>query len=71
MDKRCQTCHQLMLPCDGDWMCLGCGRYEYTRLYDSTYTPPSGGFSQWGGSQLGNVPRHKTDILFQEAEGID
>ena len=37
--KACVKCRGDLVLDDGDWLCLQCGRYYYTRLYQSEAMP--------------------------------
>ena len=42
--KACVKCHGDLVWDDGDWLCLQCGRYYYTLLYQTEVNPEW----QWG-----------------------
>lgn len=39
--KACPKCHGDLALDEGDWICLQCGTYYYTRLYTRLYQKPA------------------------------
>lgn len=54
--KACVKCRGDLVWDDGDWLCMQCGRYYYTRLYESQAIPDW----RWSpGSETGTEPREE------------
>ena len=58
--KACVKCQGDLVWDDGDWLCLQCGRYYYTRLYQPEVIPDW----QWG---QGSRPRKEKATVLRPA----
>ena len=58
--KACQKCRGDLVLDEGDWLCLQCGRYYYTGLYQDRPGQPGG--SQWARPAL---PPPRTEKHFK------
>ena len=57
MLKACIKCRGDLVWDDGDWLCLQCGRYYYTRLYQP------GAISDWEWDQDSGPRKEKATVL--------
>ena len=55
--KACVKCRGDLVWDDGDWLCLQCGRYYYTRLYHP------GAIPEWQWNQASGPRKDKAAVL--------